>query len=36
MELIADKLLARKHSTARVEKIIGGNFLRLCGEVWGG
>ena len=36
MALIADKLLARKHSTARVEKIIGGNFLRLCTEVWGG
>ena len=35
MELIADKLLARKHSTARVEKIIGGNFFRLCQEVWG-
>ncbi|MCX5756027.1 MAG: membrane dipeptidase [Gemmatimonadetes bacterium] len=36
MELIADKLLARKHTSARVEKIMGGNFLRLCGEVWGG
>lgn len=36
MELIADKLLARKHSSARVEKIIGGNFMRLCSEVWGG
>lgn len=35
MELIADKLLARKHSTARVEKIIGKNFERLCREVWG-
>lgn len=35
MELIADKLLARKHSTARVEKIVGGNFFRLCREVWG-
>jgi membrane dipeptidase len=34
LEQIADKLLARKHSTARVEKIIGGNFLRLCAEVW--
>jgi membrane dipeptidase len=36
MEQIADKLLARKHSTSRVEKIIGGNFFRLCSEVWGG
>ena len=35
MEMIADKLIARKHPTARVEKIIGGNFLRLCTEVWG-
>lgn len=35
MELIADKLLARRHSEARVEKIIGGNFVRLMTEVWG-
>jgi membrane dipeptidase len=35
MELIADNLAARGHSTARIEKIIGGNFYRLCREVWG-
>jgi membrane dipeptidase len=35
MELIADKLAARKHSSARIEKILGGNFLRLCRDVWG-
>lgn len=35
MELIADKLLARGHSEARVEKIIGGNFARLVRDVWG-
>ena len=33
--LIADKLAARKHSSARIEKILGGNFLRLCRDVWG-
>jgi membrane dipeptidase len=36
MELIADKLLARGHGEARVEKIIGGNFVRLMKDVWGG
>lgn len=35
MELIADKLAARGHSSARIEKIVGANFLRLCQEVWG-
>jgi membrane dipeptidase len=35
MEQIADRLLARGHSEARVEKIIGGNFTRLMKEVWG-
>lgn len=35
MELIADKLLAKGHSSARVEKIIGGNFARLVHDVWG-
>jgi len=34
MEMIADKLLARGHSSARVEKMVGGNFARLFGEVW--
>lgn len=35
MEMIADKLAARGHSSARIEKVIGGNFLRLCRDVWG-
>lgn len=34
MELIAAALSSRGHSSARIEKIIGGNFLRLFGEVW--
>jgi membrane dipeptidase len=36
LEQIAELLLARKHSEARVEKIVGGNWLRLFGDVWGG
>ena len=35
MRMIADGLLARGHSAARVEKIVGGNWMRLFGEVWG-
>ncbi len=35
LELIADKLASRGHPSGRIEKIIGGNFLRLCREVWG-
>ncbi len=35
MEMIADRLAARRHPAARIEKVIGGNFLRLCREVWG-
>ena len=34
MEQIAERLATRGHSDARIEKIIGGNFLRLFGEVW--
>jgi membrane dipeptidase len=34
MEQIADALAARGHSTARIEKILGGNWLRLFGDVW--
>ncbi|MDE2654225.1 MAG: membrane dipeptidase [Gemmatimonadota bacterium] len=34
MRMIADGLLARGHSEARVEKIVGGNWMRLLGEVW--
>ena len=36
MELIADALAARGHSSARIEKVLGGNWLRLFGEVWKG
>lgn len=32
---IAELLAARKHSPARIEKILGGNFARLLKEVWG-
>jgi len=35
MERIAEKLLARGYSESRVEKIIGGNFVRLMRETWG-
>jgi membrane dipeptidase len=34
LEKLADLLIARGHSSARVEKILGANFLRLMGEVW--
>ena len=36
MEMVADLLLANGHSSERVEKIIGGNFMRLMKDVWGG
>jgi len=35
LEMIADQLQSRGHSAARVEKIIGANWLRVFGEVWG-
>lgn len=28
-------LSARGHSDARISKILGGNFARVMGEVWG-
>jgi membrane dipeptidase len=34
MELIADALSARGHNDRVIEKVIGGNWVRLCGEVW--
>jgi membrane dipeptidase len=34
MEQIADLLAARGHSSARIEKVLGQNWLRLFGEVW--
>ncbi len=33
-EKLADMLRARGHSSSRIEKIMGGNFLRLFEEVW--
>ena len=35
-EKLSLMLSSRGHSDARIEKIMGGNFLRLFGEVWGG
>lgn len=32
---IAELLAARKHSDARIAKILGGNFARLLNDVWG-
>lgn len=34
LEKLAELLLARRHSVARVEKILGANFLRLTRDVW--
>lgn len=34
MELIADALSSRGHADRVIEKVIGGNWLRLCGEIW--
>lgn len=34
-EKLAGLLSARGHSEARIDKVLGGNFLRLFGEVWG-
>jgi membrane dipeptidase len=33
-ETLADMLLARGHSEARVEKVLGANLLRVFGEAW--
>jgi len=35
VERLAGLLSARGHSDARVEKIIGGNFARTLGDIWG-
>lgn len=35
LERIAEALAARRHPDARIEKIIGGNFVRLMRDVWG-
>ena len=34
-ETLATMLSKRGHKDARIEKILGGNFARLFGEVWG-
>lgn len=34
MEQMADALAARGHSSARIEKVLGRNWLRLFSEVW--
>lgn len=34
MDRVADRLAARGHSAARIEKVIGGNWMRLFTEVW--
>lgn len=34
MAMIADGLLSRGHSESRVAKVLGGNWMRLFGEVW--
>jgi membrane dipeptidase len=36
LEALADMLLARGHSAARVEKILGSNFARVFKEAWKG
>ncbi len=34
MEQVADAMAKAGHSSARIEKVIGGNWMRLLGEVW--
>ncbi|MEP7346564.1 MAG: membrane dipeptidase, partial [Gemmatimonadaceae bacterium] len=34
MEQIADALARAGHGSSRISKIIGGNWMRLFGEVW--
>ena len=34
-EMLAFKLSKRGHSDARIAKVLGGNFARVMGEVWG-
>ncbi|MFT5133311.1 MAG: membrane dipeptidase, partial [Gammaproteobacteria bacterium] len=33
-QILADTLHSRGHSIVRVEKLLGGNFLRLMRDVW--
>ncbi len=34
MELVADAMARAGHSSSRIEKVIGGNWMRLVGNVW--
>lgn len=34
MELVADAMAKAGHSSARIEKVLGANWMRLLGEVW--
>lgn len=34
--ILAEKLRSRGHSAARIDKILGLNFLRYAGRIWGG
>jgi len=34
LEIIAEQLLRRGHSAAVTEKVLGGNFARVFGEIW--
>ena len=34
LDQIADRMATRGHGAARIEKVIGGNWLRLFGDVW--
>ena len=36
LETLAGMLVARGHSEARVEKLLGANLLRVFGDAWGG
>ncbi len=35
LEIVADRLLRRGHSAQVTEKILGGNFARVFGQIWG-
>ena len=34
MEMVADAMARAGHSSSRIEKVLGGNWMRLLGEVW--
>jgi len=34
-ETLAEQLIARGHGEQRVQKVLGGNLLRVFGETWG-